>query len=866
MDINKLLLPWFWMIVMIPCSGQGQFADDFSDGNFSSDPPWTGDAALFRVNDGLQLQLYDAAAGQAGLYSPVSIQPDMEWRCWVRQSFSPSGNNHGRVYLTAAFGDTLTPPDGYFLQFGESGSDDAIRLMRQDNGDTTTLIKGEPGAIAASFQCRVRVLCREGQWELMADYGNTGYYQPQGSCYSLLPAGESFLGVYCTYTTSNSKKFYFDDFYAGAPQYDTIAPEVLAVRLSGPAGLQVSFSEPVDEADATLSDNYFVDGGMGHPSACIPDAGDPSRVNLLFAHDLPYGILLHLHVGSISDLSGNMMEGDTLEFAWYEPARYDIVINELMADPSPPVLLPEFEYIELFNTSNLPLDLTGWTLTVGTAEKDLTGARLAPQGYLIIGKQEAESQFAAFGPFFGLESFSLTNAGQYILLADSNGMMISGLYYSSTWYGNDEKADGGWSLEQVNPYDPCLQSANWAASQDVRGGTPGSINSIYDDFPVETEIVHACAIDPQRIRVTFNQSLAASAVPGPEGFSIDHGAGPVEAVLPEDAFFMSFILYPAHALSAGIIYSLGCHSTIYNCVGDSVVLMQAMPVSLPEEPVNNDLVINEVLFNPFPGGSDYVEIYNRSPKAISLSGLTLASVSDKAPAPPDTGFCKLDGPCRVLLPGDYALLCDDFNGVDNFYFCRDTKNHIEPEGFPSYSNEKGMVVLFSERMEVIDAFSYHEDMHYPLLNLVEGVSLERLHHDRPSSDRTNWHSASQLSGFGTPGYRNSQFTESGSTGGEVVVEPPVFSPGCNGYRDHADIRYRFSEAGYLASIMLFDASGQMVRHLVNNELLGTEGSYSWDGITDDRMQAPAGMYVVMVELTDIRGKILRYKRTVAVAP
>ena len=58
----------------------------------------------------------------------------------------------------------------------------------------------------------------------------------------------------------------------------------------------------------------------------------------------------------------------------------------------------------------------------------------------------------------------------------------------------------------------------------------------------------------------------------------------------------------------------------------------------------------------------------------------------------------------------------------------------------------------------------------------------------------------------------------------------------------------------------------MVRHLVNNELLGTEGSYSWDGITDDRMQAPAGMYVVMVELTDIRGKILRYKRTVTVAP
>ncbi len=149
-------------IVILPATLGAQVYDDFSDGDLFTDPPWEGDLSLYINNDNEQLQLNDNKEGQASLFTPFNPEGEMQWNIWVRLAFSPSGNNNARVYLYATETCQSCFPDGIFLQFGEAGSNDAIRLMKQENGDTSSLIQGISGTLATSFSCRVKAVYDSG--------------------------------------------------------------------------------------------------------------------------------------------------------------------------------------------------------------------------------------------------------------------------------------------------------------------------------------------------------------------------------------------------------------------------------------------------------------------------------------------------------------------------------------------------------------------------------------------------------------------------------------------------------------------------------------------------------------------------------
>ena len=61
-----------------------------------------------------------------------------------------------------------------------------------------------------------------------------------------------------------------------------------------------------------------------------------------------------------------------------------VLITELMADPTPSVGLPPYEYVELWNAAGTPVDLSGWTLRCGRSEFTFGPCTMGPRAYLTL--------------------------------------------------------------------------------------------------------------------------------------------------------------------------------------------------------------------------------------------------------------------------------------------------------------------------------------------------------------------------------------------------------------------------------------------------------------------------------------------------
>lgn len=275
------------------------------------------------------------------------------------------------------------------------------------------------------------------------------------------------------------------------------------------------------------------------------------------------------------------------------------------------------------------------------------------------------------------------------------------------------------------------------------------------------------------------------------------------------------------------------------------------------EPVNvGDVLISEVLFNPNTGGTDYVEIYNNLKNPVALKRLYLASRDSKLEL---TQIYQITSSRRMLNADEYLVLATDSAAVFLFYPENCPGNYQKMSKFPSFNNDMDYVVLLNEKMEILDELYYTEKMHSPLLADKKGVALERISFSKPAGDPKNWHSASSLSGYGTPGCKNSQ-SETGPAGKpNVWFEPEAFSPNFDGYNDDYLIHFEPDKPRYIANATVFDANGRFVLKLAQNEILGISSKIRWNGENETGQLQTPGVYVVLVEVFDLQGNVFRFK-------
>lgn len=276
----------------------------------------------------------------------------------------------------------------------------------------------------------------------------------------------------------------------------------------------------------------------------------------------------------------------------------------------------------------------------------------------------------------------------------------------------------------------------------------------------------------------------------------------------------------------------------------------------------NDLVINEILFDPLSGCEEYVEIYNRSDKIFNFKNVMFGRIKYSTTGLPDTSLCKISDTSIYINPQEYWVLSPSPEKIQEYYFSIFPNHFIQVDNLPTLINKEGYLFLVSDSGKWIDLVYYHENFHHPLLNFTDGVALEKIHVDKPGTEKNSWQSASPNIGFGTPAYKNSQYLESNDLQDKIIISPEVFSPNQDGVNEVLSISLSLEKSGNMVNISIFDSNGQQIKQLVKNELAGSNEIYYWEGLDENNERLSPGIYIIYLEIFNIQGIFTKHKQTI----
>jgi hypothetical protein len=573
-----------------------------------------------------------------------------------------------------------------------------------------------------------------------------------------------------------------------------------------------------------------------------------------------------LYISETKDNEGFTIN-DSAYFRYQTVNFGDLVFNEIMAKPNPPVSLPDREYLELYNRSADTIYLADFRILYSAGKSSrITTGKISPQGYAVICASASVSDLSAYGDAFSATSFpSLLDAGMMLTLTSLDSTVIAVVEYNNSFYGDENKLKGGWSLERIDT-DNLSDNNNWRASTDANGGTPGRQNSVAGANPdnIQPYIVKVEIIDEYSIRILFSENIDSSILENTDYYNVIGVGNPSEAKVANTELSNTVELIFNKNFDVGTLYELAVSPDISDFYkneyrGDPVFFGQTY------KPEKENIVINEVLFHPRSGNADFVEIYNRSDRILDLSDISIASRNRT------TGNLqqahKISETSIYVQPTDYFVFTTDSTSLHQCYYVENPANVVIMSGFPTYPNEDGTVVLLDNEENIIDEFSYSEDMHGIFISNPEGVSLERVDFDRKTSELGNWQSAAQTVGFATPTYKNSCYTHTDTeeTNGPFALSATTFSPDGDGYEDVLFIDYKMPAAGFIANIRIYNLRGNFVKEICRNMALSSEGRLVWDGTKTNSAKVPIGPYIIYIEAFDSNGKVYRYKKVCVVA-
>ena len=819
----KKLVPILFLINTLVL--HSQWREDFNSNAFHLlNNTWNGDTMLYQINDFLQLN--DTQAGSSLVHTNYSLlQDSMEWEFELYLPFSPSSSNNAQVFL---FADETNPQliqNGLYFQFGESGSNDAIRLNRIVNGSVNELWSGITGEIASGLDMKVtlRYIVNTGYQVFIENYelGNN-YNSDTIAEASSIPSNGYFV-FFNNYTTSNSSKAKMDNLSYLSYVPDVIPPQLIEISSTGNNWVEIVFNEFID-TNSILIDQIEIDGRS--PTSIYK--GETSST-LVFDSSLTNNSDVDFQINGIQDVHGNRLDTSGVYFSLYgfDPIPGRMIVNEFYPDPD---TLLSTEYIELYNRSDSIFNLAQLMIwdanTSAVVEGDFL---LYPNSYVVLSGDSI--------PFSGIDHIqvnlpSLNNESDRIMLS-YNGISIDSVFYDASW----DLIEKGRSVERINPIIPCNSVFNWSLGMD---NSPGLQNAVFDTsfllpYPSLDEILYMYS--DSLILLTTEDEFPW----GDVTFSLDlEFINELRVGLSSDS--AELVLANNLPVNSKGILSI---ENILVC-SRPVPAVQKIAFYVVDTPSTSDIIINEIYSDPKPFQEDYVELLNNSQKVIALNDLYWSNDHQDSIQVLDSAL--------LLFPGEYLALSEDTSWIrDHFPNTPDSAGLVQVKRIPSLPNDEGNMSIYFDEL-LVDEVSYDPSCHTPLLMETEGVALERLNPKFDGRVYFSWTSGTTTSNFGTPGYPNDARMIFDTTGNWTVeLKEAILSPNNDGVQDRVDILLKGLNDTYVTA-EVFDLAGRKVHLIAQNYYINNEAILTWEGESSLNYDLASGIYLIRVSTFVLNGE------------
>lgn len=794
---------------------------------------WYGNRSDFTINAMGELQL-NATVGTtaASLSWPIEVNENIAWEFLIRYDFPASTTNYANFYLMSTTQDVASSTNSaYYLKVGgESGISDKVELIFQTGSSKTTIMSGPTGSVGGNLVAiRFRIYkLMTGEWFMFADNkGGHNFIQiNKGTHVSNMQF--LFGGIRCLYTSTRRDKFYFDD-----------------IKIEEPFTIKKYEFNKKNQLTITFTNQFHI---LNETQVDI-DLGQPYTIHA-FENTLEIKTLNPIDPGvyDVQILNIQSIHSDTLisnKFTAQKTNDYytgQLRITEWMSDPSPTYGLPEIEWVEIINVSDTRIETAYLSLSDPTKKVKLPAYLLKKDSVVVLCSRGGCGQL-------GIENCievdalpNLNNSTDSLFLWANDTILVDYIYYDIMLLANDYRREGGYSIIRATLPQPCFYQQELSYASEQNGGSPG-----FDSNAVTQTELHTTFgfISDKHVTISLNiigniqqQYLSSdipisSAVSASMQYSTQINASFEEPISPGKA----------------ITFKL---DSIKTCLNETRYLGAAIQLINPKKAERGMLFINEILYNAYAGGTDFIELYNISEEYIQLKNMHFVYADTKGKV--QHTLLKTN---QLIAPNSFAVLTTDTTVLKRQYSNTRLENCIQIEGFIPFDDDGGILIMTNEASDTLDDIPFNDDFQNPLNRDDEGISLEKIDLNKTYFTAANWTSSAVGA---TPGYINSQNLLTTKEGPQpFYCEPCHITTDLNGKNDYVLLHLNPSAAGTFASISIYNLSGELVDKVCVNQLLGKENMFQWNGAQQSNMLLSDGIYLAVAEWWSPNGKVTTSK-------